>query len=159
LIGKGITVKVVLTTEKRHQRRPMPINTLYHTWFRRIQELRPGQRITQVRTFVWLLYGIHQSRSVCLSRIAGKIPGTAKLVSTTRRLSRLLANPAIVVREWYEPIAREWLESQAKQEQQIRLMVDGSNVDFGHQLCRVGLVPPPSCSPRLMVLPLFQSLE
>jgi hypothetical protein len=70
----------------------MPTNTLYHTWFQRIQELRPKQRITQVRTFVWLMIGVYQSRSVCLSRVAGKIPGPAKLLSTTRRLSRLLNN-------------------------------------------------------------------
>ena len=101
----------------------MPINTLYHTWFQRIQELRPGQRITQVRNFVWLMMGIYQSRSVSLSRIAGKIPGTAKLLSTTRRLSRLLANPAIRVRAWYEPIAREWLETQYRNLGEIHLMV------------------------------------
>ena len=76
----------------------MPINTLYHTWIQRIRELRPTQRITQIRNFVWLLVGIHQSRSVCLSRIAGKIPGSAKLPSLTRRLSRFLDNPALKVR-------------------------------------------------------------
>lgn len=58
----------------------MPTNKLYHTWFQQIRELRPAQRITQVRNFVWLMVGIHQSRSVYLSRIAGKVPGTAKLL-------------------------------------------------------------------------------
>jgi hypothetical protein len=67
----------------------MPINELYHTWMQRICELRPSQRLTQVRGFVWLIVGICLSRSVYLSRIAGKIPGTAKLVSITRCLSRL----------------------------------------------------------------------
>jgi Transposase DDE domain len=117
----------------------MPINHLYDTWIRRIRELQPGQRITQVRAFVWLMIGIYQSRSVCLSRIAGKIPGQAKLLSTTRRLSRLLDNPAIRVRQWYAPIAREWLEAQAKNIQQIRLIVDGSKVGYGHQLLIVSL--------------------
>lgn len=117
----------------------MPINTLYHTWIQRIRELRPDQRITQIRGFVWLIVGIYQSRSVNLSRVAGKIPGQAKLVSVTRRLSRLLANPAIVVREWYEPIAQQWLESQAEQGQQIRLIVDGSKVGFAHQLLIISL--------------------
>jgi len=117
----------------------MPINSLYHTWICRIQGLRLGQRITQVRGFVWLLVGIFQSRSVCLSRIAGKIPGTAQLVSVTRRLSRLLANPAIVVREWYEPIAKAWITSQAGQGQQIRLIVDGSKVGFSHQMLTISL--------------------
>ncbi len=117
----------------------MPINTLYDTWFRRIRELRPGQRLTQVRNVVWLIVGIYQSRSVCLSRIAGKIPGPAKLVSTTRRLSRLLDNPHIRVREWYEPIAREWLETQFRCVGEIRLIVDGTKVGFRHQLLIVCL--------------------
>ncbi len=66
----------------------MPINELYHTWMQQICELRPNQRITQQRNFVWLMIGIYQSHSVYLSKIAGKIPGPAKLVSITRRLSR-----------------------------------------------------------------------
>jgi hypothetical protein len=117
----------------------MPINRLYDTWKSRIREQRPGQRITQVRNFVWLIVGIFESRSVCLSRIAGKIPGDAKLVSTTRRLSRLLANPTIRVREWYEPIAREWLETQFRCLGEIRLIVDGTKIGFGHQLLIVCL--------------------
>jgi hypothetical protein len=102
-------------------------------------ELRPGQRITQVRNFVWLIVGIFQSRSVCLSRIAGKIPGSAKLLSTTRRLSRLLDNPAIRVREWFEPVARGWLETQLHNLGEIRLIMDGTKIGFGHQLLIVCL--------------------
>ena len=117
----------------------MPTNQLYDTWIRRIQELRSSQRITQIRNFVWLIIGIYQSRSVCLSRIAGKVPGTAKLLSATRRLSRLLENPAIRVREWYEPIAREWLETQFRHQGEIRLIVDGTKIGFGHQLLIVCL--------------------
>lgn len=117
----------------------MPINILYDTWIHRIRELRPGQRITVKRNFVWLVIGIYQSRSVCLSRIAGKIPGPAKLLSTTRRLSRLLDNPAIRVREWYEPIAREWLETQFRCMGEVRLIVDGTKIGYGHQLLIVSL--------------------
>ena len=117
----------------------MPINTLYHTWFQRLQELRPTQRITQLRNFAWLLVGIHQSRSVCLSRIAGKIPGSAKLTSLTRRLSRFLDNQALNIRDWYEPIARQWIAAQAASGQQIRLIVDGTKVGFTYQLLMVSL--------------------
>lgn len=117
----------------------MPISTLYHTWIRRIQALRPGQRITQVRNFAWLIVGIHQARSVCLSHIAGKIPGSAQLVSLTRRLSRFLDNPAVNVREWYEPLSQEWIHAQAATLQQVRLVVDGTKVGFGYQLLMVSL--------------------
>jgi len=117
----------------------MPINQLYDTWKTRILELRPGQRITQVRGFVWLAIGIYLSRSVHLSRIAGKIPGEAKLTSATRRLNRLLNNPAIRVREWYEPIARQWLEAQFRNKGEIHLIVDGTKIGCGHQLLIVCL--------------------
>lgn len=117
----------------------MPINQLYDTWKVRLMELRPDQRITQIRAFVWLIIGIYLSRSVCMSKVACKIPGEAKLTSATRRLSRLLDNPAIRVREWYEPIAREWLQAQFRWIGEIRLIVDGTKIGFGHQLLIVCL--------------------
>jgi hypothetical protein len=117
----------------------MPINELYHTWMRQICELRPRQRITQLRNFVWLMIGIYQSGSVHLSKIAVKIPGPAKLVSTARRLSRFLDNPAVNVREWYRPIAERWLQAQWQFVREIHLIVDGTKVGFGHQLLMVSL--------------------
>jgi len=85
------------------------------------------------------MVGIYQSRSVYLSRIAGKIPGSTKLVSWTRRLRRFLDNSAIRVREWYKPIARQWLEAQWRCLGEIRLIVDCTKVGFGHQLLLVSL--------------------
>ena len=117
----------------------MPINQLYHTWIQRLGALRPGQRITQVRNMTWLIIGIYQSRAVHLSRVAGEIPSPAKLLSTTRRLSRLLANPAIRVREWYAPIAQQWLTAQARHSGEIRLLVDGTKIGFRHQLLMVSV--------------------
>lgn len=117
----------------------MPTNRLYHTWMREICELRPNERITRLRNFVWLIVGIYQSRSVHLSKVAGKIPGLANLVSITRRLSRFLDNPAVRVREWYEPIARHWIQAQWRCLKEIRLIVDGTKIGFGHQLLMVSL--------------------
>jgi hypothetical protein len=104
----------------------MPINQMYRTWIRRICELRPNQRITQVRNLVWLVVGIFHSRSVQLSQIAGKVLSPAKNLSIVRRLSRFLDNPAIQVREWYEPMARQWLAAQLARLGEIRLIVDGT---------------------------------
>jgi hypothetical protein len=117
----------------------MPINETYRTWIQRICELRPKQRITQVQNFVWLIVGIFHSHSVNLSKIAGKVIGPAKNVSTVRRLSRFLANSAIDVRSWYKPIAKAWLQSQYERVGEIRLIVDGTKVGFGHQLLMIGL--------------------
>jgi len=117
----------------------MPTNHLYHTWIQRIRELRPRQRITQVRNFALLMYGIYQSCSVYLSRIAGKVPGKAKLPSTVKRFERFLGNSAIRVRDWYQPIAQQWLAEQLANLGELHLIVDGTKVGFGHQLLMVSL--------------------
>ena len=67
----------------------MPITKLYHTWMNKITQLLPNERVTRVRNLAWLLSGIFQSKSVHLSKGASKIPGTAMLVSITRRLALL----------------------------------------------------------------------
>jgi len=115
----------------------MPITELYHIWNQKISQLRPGERITRVRNFTWLVIGMYKSRPVHLSKIADKIPGTAYLPSVTRRLSRFLDNPAIRVRAWYEPIAQSLIHRLAQGE--LRLIVDGSKVGFGHQLLLVAI--------------------
>lgn len=117
----------------------MPINKTYRTWIQRICELRPKQRKTQVQNFVWLIAGIFHSRSVNLSKIAGKVISRAKNVSTIRRLSRFLASSAVDVRSWYRSTAKVWLSSQLQQAGEIRLIVDGTKIGFGHQLLMVSL--------------------
>ena len=97
------------------------------------------QRITQVRAFVWLVVGIQLESFGAFEQGCWKIPGEAKLTSATRRLNRLLDNPAIRVREWYEPIARQWLEAQFRSKGEIRLIVDGTKIGCGHQLLIVCL--------------------
>jgi hypothetical protein len=120
----------------------MPINHLHLTFKRLLLQLRPGERVTRIRNWSLLLVGLCLSRSVHLAKIANKIPTTTTettLPSATRRLSRLLDNPAIRVRDWYEPIARSLLERAAQGGGEIRLIVDGSKVGFNHRLLMVGL--------------------
>ena len=117
----------------------MPINETYRTWKARICELRPKQRITQIQNFVWLVVGIYHSHSVNLSRIAGKVIGEAKNVSTVRRLSRFLANKTIDVRSWYKPVAKMWLATQFERACEVRLIVDCTKIGFAHQLLLVSL--------------------
>ncbi len=112
----------------------MPINQLYSIWRQRILQLRPRERITRVRNLAWLITAIFHGRSVQLGPIATKVPAQVNLLSVVRRLSRFLDNPAVRVREWYEPIARDWLTSAAGTTGEIRLLADGTKVGFGHQL-------------------------
>lgn len=115
----------------------MPTIKLYHIWMRKLNELYPRERITRIRNMAYLLVGLHQSRSVHLSKIAERIPGKAFLPSITRRISRFLDNPAIRVRDWYKPIATMIINRIAHRE--IHLIVDGSKVGFGHQLLMIAI--------------------
>jgi hypothetical protein len=118
----------------------MPINRLYHIWFERILQMYPDLRITQRRNLAWMITGIHQSRSVQLHRIAGKIPGTARLTSIVARLMRFVNNPALRVRPLYEPIAIDWLDFQARTTGRIQVVLDGTKVGAGHQLLMVAIL-------------------
>lgn len=117
----------------------MPITQLYHQWLKKLKELVPKERKTRLKNVTYLLLGMYQSRSVHLSRIAAKSPWLVTLPSATRRLSRLVANTAIVARNWYEPIAQSLLDSMARSTGEIRLIIDGSKVGFHHQLLIVAL--------------------
>jgi hypothetical protein len=117
----------------------MPTNRLYHTWLKYIMQLRPEEHSPRLRNLVWLIVGIYQSKSVHLSKIAMKIPGNVNLLSIVRRLSRFLSNPAIRVRDWYEPIARDLLHSMVRTVGEVRLIADGTKVGFGHQLLMIAV--------------------
>ncbi len=117
----------------------MSTNQLYHTLFQRVRQLWPQVRVTQRRNLVWLMVGLYQSKSVHLSQIALKIPGSALLVSIERRLERFLSNRQVAVRPWYDPLARQWLQQAARTTGELRLIIDGTKVGFGFQLVMVAL--------------------
>ena len=117
----------------------MSVNRIYHTWLERIRQLRPQERITRLRNFAWILAGMWASRSVHLSKIASKIPGRATNPSKTRRIRRFLDNRAVRVRDWYGPVARQVLQQIVAQGLEVRLLLDGTKVGFGHQLLMVAV--------------------
>jgi len=117
----------------------MSANRIYNTWLKRIRQLMPKERITRLRNFAWMIAGILASRSVHLSRIAGKMPGAATTTSKTRRIHRFLKNGAVRVRDWYKPIASDVLRRVVAQGLAVRLLTDGTKVGFGHQLLMVAI--------------------
>lgn len=70
----------------------MSVNRLYDTWCDWIKQLRPAERITQLRNMAWLITGIVESSSVHLSKIARKMKGQVQLSSQIQRLSRFVDN-------------------------------------------------------------------
>lgn len=117
----------------------MSATGLYNIVMQAMRQLRPQERVTRLRVSVWMIVGIYLSQAIHLRKIAVKIPGVAMTNSKIRRLSRFLNNPAVRVREWYEAQARSLLEAAAHSQGQIRLLVDGTKVGFGHQLLMVAI--------------------
>ena len=116
----------------------MSAHRLYDTWFKRIRELLPKERVTRVRNVAWMIVGMYLSQSVHLSYMARRLPFAAKLPSITDRFRRLIDNAAFTVREWYRPIAEELLTEAARCER-VTLILDGTKVGAGHQLLMVAL--------------------
>jgi hypothetical protein len=112
---------------------------LYDTWFEPLSQLSPDDCQTRIRNLTWLIVGLYRALSVHLSAIVGKWPLGAKNPSLYRRLERFLSNPAVRVRDWYEPLARQWLMDSTASLGEIRLIVDATKVGFGHQLLIVCL--------------------
>ncbi len=117
----------------------MSINERYRTIKMKLEQLRPNERITRLRAFGWLMAGIHACGSVHLSKVANRIPGEAVTGSKTRRMERIVDNQRIDVREWYAPIAKQWLRAAAQTVGEIRLILDSTKIGFGYQLLLVSL--------------------
>lgn len=117
----------------------MSTNQQYDNWVQRIRQLRPTERITRIRNLVWMMLGIYKSKSVHLSKIAVEMPGKASTPSLTRRLSRFVTNLNVKVHEWYEPLARQWMNWQAQTTGEVHLIIDGTQAGFGYQLLMISL--------------------
>jgi hypothetical protein len=94
---------------KRVKEKEMTATKLYHKWNQKLGHIRVGENQARLRTFAWMLVGMMMSQSVHLSHIARKIPSVGQQTSIVKRLSRLLQNRALRVREWYSPVACELL--------------------------------------------------
>src|SRR5262245_7516268 len=85
---------------------PQPFQRVYGNLYRRLVQLLGNERDSRIVNRVYLLMGIWGARSVQTGRIAAHVPVSAKKMSIVRRLERFLANSAVRVRRWYEPIAQ-----------------------------------------------------
>lgn len=111
---------------------------LYNTWFRRIRELLPQERVTRVRNVVWMMVGLYLGQSVHLSSIARKLPFRTKLTSVTDRFRRFLDNKAFRARAWYRPLAQQLLADVARYGS-VQLILDCTKIGAGRQLLMVAL--------------------
>jgi hypothetical protein len=117
----------------------MTATYLYHSWSEQLGHIRVGQNRARLRTFAWMMVGMLLSGSLHLSHIAGKIPSAGQQTSIIKRLSRLLQNGALRVREWYQPVARELLQAVVASGGAVRLLIDGTKIGGGDRLLMVAV--------------------
>lgn len=115
----------------------MTASSLYHSWIEKLGHICVGENKARVRTIAWMMVGMLLSESVHLSHIARKIPSVGQQTSIVKKLSRLLQNGALRVREWYSPVAAELLQEVVASGQVVRLIIDGTKVGGGHRLLMV----------------------
>ncbi len=116
----------------------MSVIRTYHILKTKIKHHVPTGHTYRERNLGWIMTGIFHSHSVHTSKIANKIPGKAKRLSRSRRISRFFDNGKVQVRQWYQPIATQLLREAAKAGW-VRLIIDGTKIANGHQLLMVAL--------------------
>ncbi len=117
----------------------MSATQLYNNWIEKLRHMRVGENKARLRTIAWMMVGMMMSRSVHLSYIAQKIPGVAQQTSIVKKMSRLLQNRVLRVREWYSPMATALLGDMVASGHPVRLIIDGTQVGGGHRLLMVAV--------------------
>ena len=110
----------------------------YHTLLRKIEQTLSLNHVYRNINLAWVMTGILLSHSVHTSKIANKIPGAAKRVSRSRRISRFLNNRQLHPRKLYAPIACQLIKA-AGAVGSIRLIIDSTRITSSHQLMMVAL--------------------
>ena len=110
---------------------------LYHKMLVQLKQWLPGERVTRLRNMALLMTGLYASMNIHLSKITSEWPMGGRLVSLTNRLRRWLSNQAIVVSDWYEPLARELVGRLGQT--RLRLVMDISKVGGNTRMLMIGL--------------------
>ena len=117
----------------------MTATRLYHNWNEKLRHIYVGENKARLRTIAWMMVGMLMGQSVHLSHIARKIPSVGQQTSIVKKLSRLLQNSALHVREWYSPVATALLQEVVASGQGVRLIIDATKIGGGHRLLMVAL--------------------
>jgi hypothetical protein len=117
---------------------PSETTRLNDTLRGKVEEIFSAMSVPQRRNMLMLMIGIYLSRSVQLHKIAAYIMGEAKDISVIRRISRFLKNFGVSAKKVYETEAIKILQ-RLSVNGQIRVLIDGSKIGFGHQLVMVAV--------------------
>ena len=94
-----------------------------------LSQLLPDTLATRRRALAQMITGLHLAEHVHLSKVAGRIAGTAQLESKTRHLRRFLGNEDVDPERFYSPVQDcliKWAAqgTETKGSDPIRLLVD-----------------------------------
>jgi hypothetical protein len=110
---------------------------VYYSIMSQVTEWLPGERVTRLRNLALFLTGLYLAGSVHLPHIGRKLPTGGKLPSLVNRMRRFLDNPRVSVRDFYEPVARQLI--QTFRGQPIRLIIDCTKLGFNYQVMTVAI--------------------
>lgn len=111
---------------------------VYSTLLRAVREAQPQEDLRRLKVFAWLLTGLLLEKSISLPLLATVIVSRAKAASRVRRLRRFLANPHVVVRDYYDWLIRMALAGWSKAT--IYVAIDTTDLANRLVICRLSVV-------------------
>jgi hypothetical protein len=112
---------------------------LYRKMLTAMQEFLPDRRITRLRNLALLASGLFLAESAHLGKVARKWPLAARLASLTNRLRRFLKNEQVRSHRFYRPLARKLISRFEEPWQEVRLILDTTQIGVGHRVLTVSL--------------------
>jgi hypothetical protein len=110
-----------------------------------IKQLHPGGRgkghvAAHLHTLSLIISGIVGSAHSQLAEIATKAPGDDKLESRIKKIKRWLTNPDLTEELYWLPFAQALIQKLSRAKNELKLVIDGSNVGEGCAALVVGVV-------------------
>jgi hypothetical protein len=87
-----------------------------HAWHAQLHALLPQVRATRVQGLALFTVGMARAGTVRVNRVARALPLGVRVLSTERRLRRMLANPAVTVETLWRPLLPQLLAGWAGRE-------------------------------------------
>jgi hypothetical protein len=109
-----------------------------------LSQLMPEVLATRRRALAQMITGLHLAEHVHLSKVAGRISGTAQLESKTRHLRRFLGNEDVDPERFYSPVRDRLIDLAAQGAKTegtgpVRILVDTLELSGERQVLMAGI--------------------
>jgi len=117
---------------------------LQHKMESKLSQLLPETLATRRRALAQMITGMHLAEHVHLSKVAGRIFGTAQLESKTRHLRRFLGNEDIDPERFYSPVRDRLIDlavrgTKTEGTGPVRILVDTLELSGERQVLMAGI--------------------